>query len=129
MTTTIKYTCDLCGRVFDDGEECAKHELLEKINRYSNDVVFFGWNKKVLPFGRVISDSCEVWRIYVENEKVIPLIDEITAFCGLISPWSSDDGSNRKTIGLYLYDEEKYRWYLPADKIEELKKRNERIRS
>ena len=41
MTTITKYVCDLCGEVFDDEEECAKHEILEKIGKYSNDVVFF----------------------------------------------------------------------------------------
>ena len=122
MTTITKYICDLCGEVFDDENECQQHELLEKINRYSNDVVFFGLNKNVLPFDKVISGSREVWGIYVENEKVIPLIDEISTFLGRISPWSGDGGSNRKTIGLYLYDGERHRWYLPADKIKELKK-------
>lgn len=42
--------------------------------------------------------------------------------CVILSPWSNDGGNNRKMTGLYLYDEEHYRWYLPADKIEELKK-------
>lgn len=45
----------------------------------------------------------------------------ICDFCGLISPWSRDGGYNRKTTGLYLYDEQNSYWYLPADKIEELK--------
>ena len=99
MTTITKYVCDLCGEVFDDEEECAKHEILEKIGKYSNDIVFFGQKKKVIPFDDVISD-----------------------YYGVISPWSSFGGCNRKTTGLYLYDEEHYRWYLPADKIEELKK-------
>lgn len=122
MTTITKYICDLCGKEFENEDECHQHELLEKINRYPNDVAFFGLNKNVLPFDKIISGSCEVWGIYVKNEKVIPLIDEISAFLRRISPWSDDSGSNRKTIGLYLYDEERFRWYLPADKIKELKK-------
>lgn len=119
MTTITRYVCDFCGQTFEDENECQRHELLEKIDRYSNDVVFFGWNKNVLSFDKVISGSCEVWGIYVQDKKVIPLIDEISTFLKRISPWN---GSNRKTTGLYLYDEEHYRWYLPADKIEELKK-------
>lgn len=122
MTTITKYVCDLCGQVFDNEEECAKHEILEKTDKYSNDVIFFGWNKKPLPFSKVVSSSCEIWGIYVENESAIPLIDEICIFCGIISPWRNDGGNNRKTTGLYLYDEDNYCWYLPADKIEELKK-------
>lgn len=122
MTTITKYVCDICGEVFDNEEECAKHEILEKIGKYSNDVIFFGWNKKVLSLDKIISGSYEIWGIYIEDERAIPFIEEVFRFCETISPWNIDGGNNRKTTGLYLYDEEHYRWYLPADKIEELKK-------
>lgn len=122
MTTITKYVCDICGEVFDDEEECAKHEILEKIGKYSNDIVFFGQNKKVIPFDDVISRPAGIWGIYIEDESAIPFIDEIFDYYGVISPWSSFGGCNRKTTGLYLYDKNNDRWYLPADKIEELKK-------
>lgn len=122
MTTIEKYICDLCGQEFDDEEECEKHEILEKIGKYSNDVVFFGPEKEVLSFDEILSDFCEVWGIYVENENAIPSIDEFCEFCEIISPWSCEGGRNRRITGLYLYNEETYHWYLPADKIEELKK-------
>lgn len=122
MTTITKYVCDLCGQVFDDENECWQHELLEKIGIHFNNVVFFGRNKKVLSFNDIVSSSCEIWGIYIEDESAIPSIDELCNSCEIISPWSNYGGNNRKTTGLYLYDEEHYRWYLPADKIEELKK-------
>ena len=40
MTTIIKYVCDICGQVFDNEDDCENHELLEKIGKYSNDIVF-----------------------------------------------------------------------------------------
>ena len=123
MATITKYVCDLCGQVFDDEDECENHELLEKIGKYSNDIVFFGHNKKVISFDDVISRPGGVWGIYIEDESAIPLIDEIFDLYGVISPWSNYGGSNRKTTGLYLYDENNDRWYLPADKIEELKRK------
>lgn len=122
MTTITKYICDLCGKTFDDEDECEKHEILEKISKYSNDVVFFGWTKKILSLDEVISGSYEVWGIYVEDESAIPSINEFCEFCEIITPWSCEGGRNRKTAGLYLYDKDTYCWYLPADKIEELKK-------
>lgn len=122
MTTITKYVCDLCGQVFDDENECWQHERLEKIGIHFNNVVFFGRNKKVLSFNDIVSSSCEIWGIYIEDESAIPSIDELCNSCEIISPWSNDGGNNRKTTGLYLYDGEHYRWYLPADKIEELKK-------
>lgn len=122
MTTITEYVCDICGKVFDNEIECQRHEILEKIGKYSNDAIFFGRNKEVISFDDVISLPAGVWGIYIEDESAIPLVDEIFDFCGVISPWSSYGGSNRKTTGLYLYDDEHDCWYLPADKIEELKK-------
>lgn len=123
MTTITKYVCDLCGKVFEGKDECQQHEILEKISKYSNDVVFFGWDKRVLSLDDIFSSECEICGIYVENEDAISSIEEFFDFSEIIiSPWSIDGGNNRKTTGLYLYDEDAYCWYLPADKIEELKK-------
>lgn len=123
MTTITKYVCDLCGKVFDNEIECQGHEILEKIGNHLNSVVLFDGNKQVLSFDTVIASFYdEVRGIYIEDESAIPLVEEVFRFCGMISPWSVDGGNNRKTTGLYLYDEDSYCWYLPADKIEELKK-------
>ena len=123
MTTIIKYVCDICGQVFDNEDECENHELLEKIGKYSNDIVFFRENKKVISFDDVISSPYEVCGIYVKNENAIPIIDEIFDLYGVISPWDRNGGNNRKTTGLYLYDENNDRWYLPTNKIKELKRK------
>ena len=122
MTTIIKYVCDLCGQVFDNEDECENHELLEKISKYSNDIVFFGQNKKIISFDDVISSPYEVWGIYVKNESAIPLIDEIFDLYGVVSPWVRNNGSNRKVTGFYLYDENNDRWNLSTNKIGKLKK-------
>lgn len=123
MTTITKYVCDICGEVFDNEIECQRHEILEKIGNHLNDVILFDGNKRVLSFDTVIASFYdEVWGIYIEDESAIPFVEKVFRFCEIISPWSIDGGSNRKTTGLYLYDEERDRWYLPADKIEELKK-------
>ena len=123
MTTIIKYVCDICGQVFDNEDECENHELLEKIGKYSNDIVFFGQNKKIISFDDVISSPYEVCGIYVKNENAIPIINEIFDLYGVISPWDRNGGNNRKTTGLYLYDENNDRWYLPTNKIKELKRK------
>ena len=123
MTTIIKYVCDICGQVFDNEDECENHELLEKIGKYSNDIVFFRENKKVISFDDVISSPYEVCGIYVKNENAIPIINEIFDLYGVISPWDRNGGNNRKTTGLYLYDENNDRWYLPTNKIKELKRK------
>lgn len=123
MTTITKYVCDLYGKVFDNETECQGHEILEKIGNHLNSVVFFDGNKQALSLDTVVTSFYdEIWGIYIEDESAIPFIEEVFRFCKIISPWSIDGGNNRKTKGLYLYDEEHYSWYLPADKIEELKK-------
>ena len=123
MTVIEKYVCDLCGQTFDDENECKKHEVLEKIGKYSNSVIFFDRDKKIIPLKEVVSTSLEIWGIYVTDKNAIPAIDEFCDFIGEYSPWSSDGGCNRRTAGLYLYSVKDSCWYLPADRIKELKKK------
>lgn len=122
MTIITKYVCDLCGKTFEDEDECQQHETLEKFKDHISNVVFFDKDKNVITAERVINQRDDPWAIFIENEEAIPLIEEIYDSCGLISPWSWDGGRNKKTAGLYLYDEETALWYLPASKIKELKK-------
>lgn len=100
MTTITKYVCDICGEVFDNEIECQGHEILEKIGNHLNDVILFDGNKRVLSFDTVIASFYdEVWGIYIEDESAIPFVEEVFRFCGIISPWSSDGGCNRKRRG------------------------------
>ena len=122
MTTITKYVCDLCGKTFENEEECQQHEILEEFKYHSTNVVFFDKDKNVITAEQVVSQLYDPWAIFIENEEAIPLVEEIDNYCGFISPWSWDGGHNRKMAGLYLYDEETNLWYLPADKIEKLKK-------
>lgn len=123
MTTITKYVCDLCGKTFEDEDECKGHEILEKFKYHSTNVVFFDKSKNVITAEQIINQRNDPWAIFIENEEAIPLVEEIYDFCILTaSPWSWDGGHNRKMTGLYLYDEETNLWYLPADKIEKLKK-------
>lgn len=123
MTTITKYVCDICGKTFENEDECQQHEMLEKFKYHSTNVVFFDENKNVITAEQVISKLYDPWAFFIEDEEVIPLVEEIYYFCDFFSPWSSYGGSNRKTTGLYLYDENNDCWYLPADKIEELKEK------
>lgn len=124
MTTITKYVCDLCGETFEDENECLEHELLEEFNYHSNNVVFFDENKKVISIDDILINGKEIWGIYVENESAIPVIEKFFDYLGVISPWSVLSGKIRKIKGLYLYNDENYEgWYLPVDKIEELKRK------
>lgn len=123
MTTITKYVCDFCGETFDDGDECLQHEILEKFKSHSAGVVFFNEWKNVITAEQVVGQQYDPWAIFIKDEEAIPFVEEIFDYCGFISPWSRNGGSNRKTAGIYLYDEDKYCWYIPADKIEEIKRK------
>lgn len=123
MTVIKKYICDLCGKEFDDNEECQQHEILERCSKYSNSIIFFDRHKKIIPLKEVISTSPELWGIFVTDKNAIPVIDDICNFIGEYSPWYEECGLVRKTTGLYLYDADNSCWFLPADKIKELKEK------
>ena len=82
MTTITKYVCDLCGKSFDDEDECQQHEILEKFKDHSADVVFFDEYKNVITAEQVVSQLYDPWAIFIEDEEVIPLVEEIYDFCG-----------------------------------------------
>lgn len=122
MTTITKYVCDLCGKTFENEDECQQHELLEKFGCYASNVVFFDAHKNVITASQVINQLFDPWAIFIGDEKAIPFIEEIYDFCGFYSPWCSEGNNNRKATGFYIYDED-IGWYRPADKIEELERK------
>jgi len=75
-------------------------------------MVFFGKDREVVPVDRVIYGT-EIWGIFVDDVRAIPIIDEFFGFMGIISPWSSDGSCNKREKGLFVYDKALFYWYRP----------------
>lgn len=63
MTENITYICDYCGKVFDNGDICLRHEWEHKFELFKNRVKFMKEENGVfieLPFALESIEECTV---------------------------------------------------------------------
>ena len=121
MTKIEKYICEFCGKEFDNEEECHAHEIQEKFNRTYQSAVFFGCKFNEISVEDILLDGVsdiDAFQVFEENE--IPLIKELFEEIGLCSPWECEGGELPERTGLYVWDYERDRWFMPAKVIEEM---------
>ena len=90
MTEICTYQCDICGKVFDNVEDCRKHEMEHTIAPLKNAVVMFDAGGTILPLDNIstavewacaIYVGCEgaakqLWELF-EEEGYHPIIKDI----------------------------------------------------
>ena len=122
MTVIKKYICDLCGEAFDDEDEWAAHEIQEQFDRTHQSVIFFGCLFNKISVKDILEGyACDAFQVFEEEE--IPLIKKLFEQSGFCSPWEKEGGNLPGRTGLYIWDYEHGRWFMPAKVIEELKRK------
>lgn len=120
MTKIEKYVCEFCGKEFYDEAECSAHEIQEKFYRTYQSTVFFGCKFNEISVEDILDgvSNIDAFQVFEENE--IPLIKELFKETGLCSPWEYEGGELPERTGLYVWDYERDRWFMPAKVIEEM---------
>ena len=120
MKKIEKYVCEFCGKEFDDEAECSAHEIQEKFYRTYQSTVFFGCKFNEISVEDILDgvSNIDAFQVFEENE--IPLIKELFKETGLCSPWEYEGGELPERTGLYVWDYEHDRWFMPAKVIEEM---------
>ena len=120
MTKIEKYVCEFCGKEFDDEAECSAHEIQEKFYRTYQSTVFFGCKFNEISVEDILDgvSNIDAFQVFEENE--ILLIKELFKEIGLCSPWEYEGGELPERTGLYVWDYEHDRWFMPAKVIEEM---------
>ena len=121
MEKIEKYLCSICGREFDDECECMEHELIEKFESNGMAVIFFGQNFNEISLKDALLNGVsviEAFRIF--EEEAISLVKDLFEEIGLYSPWEPDSGGLSEKTGLYVWDDDRGHWYMPAKVIEEM---------
>lgn len=122
MTTITKYVCDLCGETFDNEDECQQHEILEQLDSTCQSTIFFGRHSNKISVKDILEGyACDAFRVFEEEE--IPLIKKLFEESGICSPWEKEGGNLPGRTGLYIWDYERDRWFMPAKVIEEIEKK------
>ena len=119
MTVIEKYVCDLCGKEFDDDEECAAHEIQEQFDSTSQPIILFGRHFNKISVKDILEGyACVAFQLLKEEE--IPLIKKLFEESAICSPWEKEGGNLPGRTGLYIWDYERDCWFMPAKVIEEM---------
>ena len=112
------YQCEVCGKEFDDYEDCRKHEMEHTASFIKNAVVMMDKDGGVLPLDDIRTAIERTYAIYVGCKEVADILWELFKDEGYETPIE-----NIRTPVLYpaffIYDQDDYRWLYLNDLEEE----------
>ena len=108
------YQCEVCGKEFDDYEDCRKHEMEHTASFIKNAVVMMDKGGEVLPLDDIRTAIEKSYAIYVGCKEVADILWELFKDEGYETPIE-----NIATPVLYpaffIYDQDDYRWLYLND--------------
>lgn len=112
------YQCEVCGKEFNDEEDCRKHEMEHTASFIKNAVVMMDKSGEVLPLDDIRTAIERAYAIYVGCKAVADILWELFKDEGYETPIE-----NIRTPVLYpaffIYDQDDYRWLYLNDLEEE----------
>ena len=116
MTENTTYICDYCGKVFDDDDDCYRHEWEHKFELLKNRVKFMRVKNGVLielPLACESVDECTV--IYCDGtDEAWNILEEAFYWEGYhcVSKYMRADGH------FFVYDRETDDWFCLEKKLD-----------
>lgn len=108
------YQCEVCGKEFNDYEDCRKHEMEHTASFIKNAVVMMDNGGEVLPLDDIRTAIERAYAIYVGCKEVADILWELFKDEGYETPIE-----NIRTPVLYpaffIYDQDDYRWLYLND--------------
>lgn len=103
------YQCEVCGKEFNDEEDCRKHEMEHTTSFIKNAVVMMDNGGEVLPLDdiRTAIDNC--YAIYVGCNEVAKMLWELFEDEGYTTP-IEDIRTPVLYPAFFIYDQDSYRW-------------------
>ena len=112
------YQCEVCGKEFNDEEDCRKHEMEHTASFIKNAVVMMDSGGEVLPLDDIRTAIEKSYAIYVGCNEAAKMLWELFEDEGYETPIE-----NIRTPALYpaffIYDQDEYRWLYFNDLEEE----------
>ena len=114
MTEIHTYRCDVCGRTFDDEDDCRKHEMEHITTKLKGAVVMMDSLGEVFSLDDMHTAIERAYAIYVGCKEVADILWELFKDEGYETPIE-----NIRTPVLYpaffIYDQDDYRWLYLND--------------
>ena len=118
------YQCEVCGKEFNDEEDCRKHEMEHTASFIKNAVVMMDNGGEVLPLDDIRTAIEKSYAIYVGCNEAAKMLWELFEDEGYATPIE-----NIRTSVLYpaffIYDQDDYRWLYFNDLEEEYNRLSE----
>ena len=118
MTEIYTYRCDICGKVFDDEDNCLEHEMEHNAAKLKGAVVMMDHLGKVLPLDDIRTAIDRCYSIYVGCKEAADILWEMFNSNGYCTPIE-----NIETLvqypAFFTFDKDECRWQYMRDLEEE----------
>ena len=118
MTEIHTYRCDVCGKTFDDEDDCRKHEMEHNAAKLKSAVVMMDPQGKVLPLDDIRTAIDECYAIYVGCNEAAKMLWELFEDEGYATP-IEDIRTPVLYPAFFIYDQDHYCWLYLNDLEEE----------
>lgn len=118
MTEIYTYRCDICGKTFDDEDDCLKHEMEHTASLIKNAVVMMDDGGEVLPLDNIRTAIDKCYAIYVGCKEAADILWEMFDDEGYCTPIENIETSIQYPA-FFAYDQDKYCWRYMRDLEEE----------
>lgn len=109
MTEINTYRCDICGKTFDDYDDCYKHEMEHKATGLKTSVVLMDSRGKILPLDDIHTAIERAYAIYVGCKEAADILWEMFDDEGYTTPIENIETSIQYPA-FFIYDQDEYRW-------------------
>ena len=112
------YQCEVCGKEFDDYEDCRKHEMEHTASFIKNAVVMMDNGGEVLPLDDIRTAIERAYAIYVGCKEVADILWELFEE-EVYNPPIRDIVTPVLYPAFFIYDQDHYCWLYLNDLEEE----------
>ena len=118
MTEIYTYRCDICGKTFDDEDDCREHEMEHNAAKLKGAVVMMDYQGKVLPLDDIRTAIEKSYAIYVGCKETAKMLWELFEDEGYTTP-IEDIRTPVLYPAFFIYDQDGYHWLYFNDLEEE----------
>lgn len=118
MTEILTYRCDVCGKTFDDEDDCRKHEMKHNAAKLEGAVVMMDSWEKVLPLDDIHIAIERTYAIYIGCKEAADILWELFEDEGYDPP-IRDIVTPVLYPAFFIYDQDNCRWLYLNDLEEE----------
>ena len=112
------YQCEVCGKEFDDYEDCRKHEMEHTASFIKKAVVMMDNGGKILPLDDIHTAIERAYAIYVGCKAVADILWKMFDDEGYTTPIENIE-TPIQYPAFFIYDQDKYYWQYMRDLEEE----------